>query len=92
MTGTPPGVVATEDPAPASPGHRAARAGQTVTLWIDTTSVHLSAGGWRVKTVHSRLSGVDLARLRNADARPAGPPPAGPWHLAAPGPSADPPV
>ena len=26
----------------------------------------------------SRLSEVDLARLRNADARPAGPPPAGP--------------
>ncbi len=55
-----------------------ARAGQTVTLWMDTTSVHLSAGGWRVKTVPSRLTEVDLARLRHADARPAGPPPAGP--------------
>lgn len=32
----------------------------------------------------SRLSSVDLARLRNASARPAGPPPAGP----APGPLA----
>jgi transposase InsO family protein len=55
-----------------------ARAGQTVTLWIDTTTAHLSIGGWRIKTVPSRLSEVDLARLRNADARPAGPPPAGP--------------
>ena len=55
-----------------------ARAGQTVTLWIDTTSVHLSIGGWRIKTVPSRLSEVDLARLRRADGRPAGPPPAGP--------------
>src|SRR5262249_13232778 len=26
-----------------------ARAGQTVTLWVDTTTVHLSVGGWRVK-------------------------------------------
>ena len=55
-----------------------ARAGQAVTLWIDTTSVHLSIGGWRIKTVPSRLSEVDLARLRRADGRPAGPPPAGP--------------
>jgi transposase InsO family protein len=55
-----------------------ARAGQTVTLWIDITTVHLSIGGWRIKTVPSRLSEVDLARLRQADARPAGPPPAGP--------------
>jgi Integrase core domain len=55
-----------------------ARTGQQVTLWMDTTTVHLSIGGWRVKTVPSRLSEVDLARLRNADARPAGPPPAGP--------------
>jgi hypothetical protein len=55
-----------------------ARAGQQVTLWMDTASVHLSIGGWRVKTVPSRLSEVDVARLRKADARPAGPPPAGP--------------
>jgi hypothetical protein len=55
-----------------------ARAGQTVTLWIDTTTVHLSIGGWRIKTVPSRLTEVDLARLRRTDARPAGPPPAGP--------------
>jgi hypothetical protein len=55
-----------------------ARAGQTVTLWMDTTTVHLSIGGWRVKTVPSRLTEVDLARLRHTGARPAGPPPAGP--------------
>ena len=55
-----------------------ARAGQQVTVWMDTTTVHLSVGGWRIKTVPSRLSEVDLARLRHADARPAGPPPAGP--------------
>jgi transposase InsO family protein len=55
-----------------------ARAGQKVTLWIDTATCHLSVGGWRIKTVPSRLTEVDLARLRRADARPAGPPPAGP--------------
>ena len=55
-----------------------ARAGQTVTLWMDTTTCHLSIGGWRIKTVPSRLTEVDLARLRHAGARPAGPPPAGP--------------
>ena len=55
-----------------------ARAGQTVTLWIDTTTCHLSIGGWRIKTVPSWLSEVDLARLRRSDGRPAGPPPAGP--------------
>lgn len=55
-----------------------ARAGQKVTLWMDTTTGHLSIGGWRIKTVPSRLTEVDLARLRHADARPAGPPPAGP--------------
>jgi transposase InsO family protein len=54
------------------------RTGQTVSFWIDTTSVHLSISGWRIKTVPSRLSTVGLARLRNSGARPAGPPPAGP--------------
>ena len=56
----------------------AARAGQQVTFWIDTATVHLSSGGWRIKTVPSRLADVDLARLRMSGARPAGPPPAGP--------------
>jgi transposase InsO family protein len=53
------------------------RVGQQVWFWIDTTTVHLSIGGWRIKTVPSRLSAVDLARLRHNGARPAGPPPAG---------------
>jgi transposase InsO family protein len=54
------------------------RVGQTVGFWIDTTTVHMSIAGWRIKTVPSRLSAVDLARLRQSGARPAGPPPAGP--------------
>jgi hypothetical protein len=37
----------------------------------------MSIGGWRIKTVPSRLSAVDLARLGNAGAKAAGPPPAG---------------
>lgn len=54
------------------------RTGQQVRFWIDTTTVHLSVDGWRIKTVPSRLSAADLARLRQAGASPAGPPPAGP--------------
>jgi transposase InsO family protein len=55
-----------------------ARAGQTVRFWIDTTTVHLSIDGVRIKTLPSRFSVIDLARLRKLDARPAGPPPAPP--------------
>jgi len=54
------------------------RAGQPVTLWIDTTTVHVSVSGNHLKTLPSRLSTVDLARLRADGARPAGPPPARP--------------
>jgi hypothetical protein len=54
------------------------RTGQQVTFWIDTTTVHMSIDGWPIKTVPSRLTAADLARLRSAGARPAGPPPAGP--------------
>ena len=54
------------------------RTGQQVRFWIDTTTVHLSIAGWRIKTVPSRLTAADLARLRSAGAQPAGPPPAGP--------------
>src|SRR4029453_18481229 len=52
------------------------RAGQPVTLWIDTTTVHVALAGEHLKTVPSRLSTVDLARLRAHGARPAAPPPA----------------
>jgi hypothetical protein len=48
------------------------RTGQSVSFWIDTTTVHMSIDRWRIKTVPSRLSAVDLARLRNAGARPDG--------------------
>ena len=54
------------------------RAGQPVTLWIDTTTVHVSVAGRHLKTLPSRLSAVDLTRLRADGARPAGPPPARP--------------
>jgi hypothetical protein len=55
-----------------------ARAGQTVSLWIDTTTVHVSIDGVRIKTLPSRYSVIDLARLRRTGARSAGPPPAPP--------------
>jgi transposase InsO family protein len=54
------------------------RAGLPVRLWIDTTTVHVSVDGRHLKTLPSRLSTVDLARLRADGARPAGPPPARP--------------
>jgi transposase InsO family protein len=54
------------------------RAGQRVSFWIDTTTVHLSIDGVRIKTLPSRYTTVDLTRLRTAGARPAGPPPAPP--------------
>ncbi|HET7279066.1 MAG TPA: IS481 family transposase [Dermatophilaceae bacterium] len=55
-----------------------ALAGRSVTLWIDTTTVHVSMDGQRIKTLPSRFTVLDLARLRQGDARPAGPPPAPP--------------
>jgi hypothetical protein len=54
------------------------RAGRTLTLWIDTTTVHLSIDGQHLKTPPSRLTSIDLTRLRAQGARPAGPPPARP--------------
>jgi len=54
------------------------RTGQQVRFWIDTITVHLSIDGWCIKTVPSRLSAIDIARLRQSGASPAGPPPAGP--------------
>jgi hypothetical protein len=39
------------------------RTGQQVTFWIDTATVHLSIDGWQIKTVPSRLSAIDIARL-----------------------------
>ena len=52
-------------------------AGRTVTLWLDSTTVHVSLDGKRIKTVPSRLSTADLVRLRASGARGAGPAPTG---------------
>jgi hypothetical protein len=49
-----------------------------VRLWIDTTTVHVAVDGRHLKTLPSRLSTRDLARLRADGADPAGPPPARP--------------
>lgn len=48
-----------------------ARAGHKLTLWIDTTTVHLSLDGQHLKTLPCRLTSIDLARLRAQGARPA---------------------
>jgi hypothetical protein len=42
-----------------------ARAGQMVRFWIDCEWVHLSVGGQRLKSLRSRFSVSDLARLRS---------------------------
>jgi transposase InsO family protein len=52
-----------------------ARAGQLVLFWIDCDWVHLSIGGQRVKSLRSRFTTSDLARLRAQGATPAGPAP-----------------
>ena len=51
-------------------------AGRTITLWIDTKTVHVIVDGERFKTLPSRMSELDLERLRRGGARAAGPPPA----------------
>jgi hypothetical protein len=51
------------------------RAGLPVTLWADTTVVHLLIDGVRLKTVPSRLTPTHLRQLLNDDGQPAGPPP-----------------
>jgi transposase InsO family protein len=52
-----------------------ALAGRTVTTWADETSLHVLAGGVRLKTLPSRLGVTELARLAADGARPAGPSP-----------------
>lgn len=52
-----------------------ARAGQMVRFWIDCEWVHLSVGGQRLKSLRSRFTTSDLARLRSQGAVPAGPAP-----------------
>ena len=53
------------------------RAGQPVTLWADTTVVHLLVNGLGLKTVPSRLTTAQLRQLLADGGRPAGPPPIG---------------
>ncbi|WP_197699398.1 IS481 family transposase [Micromonospora chokoriensis] len=62
------------------------RAGLPVTLWADTTVVHLLIDGVRLKTVPSRLTPTHLRQLLADDAQPAGPPPitTGPVQAGAP--------
>ena len=49
--------------------------GRTVRIWAGTRQVHVLAGGYRIKTLPSRLDATDLARLAASGAIPAGPPP-----------------
>jgi transposase InsO family protein len=50
-------------------------AGKQVRLWIDHQVIHLSLGSLLLKTVASRFTPTELARLVQLGARPAGPPP-----------------
>ena len=52
-----------------------ARASTRVTLWADTTVVHVLIGGVRLKTVPSRLTLADLGQLLAEGGKPAGSPP-----------------
>ncbi|GAB3852232.1 hypothetical protein GCM10027610_080150 [Dactylosporangium cerinum] len=52
-----------------------AYAGTTITLWADTTVVHLLKDDVRLKTVPSRLTAAHLRQLLAAGGQPAGPPP-----------------
>jgi hypothetical protein len=52
-----------------------ALAGRTVTIWVNETSLHVLLEGTRLKTLPSRLSVTELARLAADGARPAGPSP-----------------
>lgn len=62
------------------------RAGLPVTLWADTTVVHLLIDGVRLKTIPSRLTPDHLRQLLADDGQPAGPPPitTGPVQAGAP--------
>jgi transposase InsO family protein len=52
-----------------------AYAGQEVILWADTTIVHLTRDGVRLKSVPSRFTPAHLQRLLAEGGHPAGPPP-----------------
>lgn len=46
-------------------------AGRPIGIWVDTTSMHLSVDGQHLKTVPSRLSALDLAKLAASGAQAA---------------------
>jgi len=52
-----------------------ALSGRRVTLWVDAISLHVLLDGTRIKTLPSRLSVTELARLTAHGARRAGPSP-----------------
>ena len=52
-----------------------ALAGRTITIWADERILHVLLDGVRIKTLPSRLSITELARLAARGARPAGPAP-----------------
>jgi hypothetical protein len=54
------------------------RAGSAVTLWADTTVVHLLVNGARLKTAPPRLTTAQVRQLLVDGGRPAGPPPCPP--------------
>ncbi|WP_373688230.1 IS481 family transposase [Actinoplanes aureus] len=60
-----------------------AHAGRDVTVWADTTVVHLLLDGVRLKTVPSRLTPIHLHQLLTDGGKPGGPPPvsAGPVQV-----------
>ena len=62
------------------------RAGTTITLWADTTVVHLLHNGVRLKTVPSRLTPTHLRQLLADGGQPAGPAPVitGPGQIGGP--------
>ncbi|HYJ56059.1 MAG TPA: hypothetical protein VEX40_11205 [Mycobacterium sp.] len=51
------------------------RARQSITLWVDTTVVHLLVNGMGLKTVPSRFTTAQLRQLLADGGRLAGPPP-----------------
>ena len=48
-------------------------AGRQITVWADAISLHVLAGGARLKTLPSRLGTAELSRLAASGARPADP-------------------
>ncbi|HSK91179.1 MAG TPA: hypothetical protein VK875_07690 [Euzebyales bacterium] len=52
-------------------------ASETVRLWIDATTIHITLADALLKTLPSRFTAADAPKLTRAGAKPAGPPPGG---------------